>query len=473
MPKSYLSKEPGAQRAEDNHFDPYLQTWNRLAAYREIGHPVSKVELIVLGGTWSSHPERYQRWFAARCFEALNDFGAGVDGRADAARACAAAEGAGAPEGGRRLAGGYNRAVARALAARRAAGLGAEGEQASWRRLEAAQRENERAAARCVGLSFETRPDFVSLGEALRLRRLGATKVQLGIQSLSEAVLARNRRGHGADASRAAVSLLRRLGFKVQAHWMANLLGSTPELDIADFARLFADPALRPDELKLYPCALVGSAELMAHFERGEWRPYAEEELLGVVTECLARVPRYCRVTRVIRDFSSADIVAGSRTANLRELAERRLRAEGRPCCDVRSREIGAGRVEAAALLLRELAYASADGEECFLEYATPEGRLVAFLRLSLPRSPAPLPELAGRALVREVHVYGASLEIGRRGGPAAQHLGLGRRLLARAAQMARERGYPGLAVISAVGTRAYYRGLGFRDGAFYQHLEL
>jgi elongator complex protein 3 len=139
----------------------------------------------------------------------------------------------------------------------------------------------------------------------------------------------------------------------------------------------------------------------------------------------------------------------------------------------VRSREIGAGRVEAAALLLRELAYASADGEECFLEYATPEGRLVAFPRLSLPRSPAPLPELAGRALVREVHVYGASLEIGRRGGPAAQHLGLGRRLLARAAQMARERGYPGLAVISAVGTRAYYRGLGFRDGAFYQHLEL
>jgi len=470
MPKSYLADEPGAQRAADNRFDPYLQTWNRLRAYREIGHPVEKVELIVLGGTWSFYPEPYQRWFVKRCLDALSDFGAGRDGRAQAGAAEPAAPGA--PLDGRRLdRRAYNRRVGGALRGR--AGLLHASERAGWQELAAAQRRNETAGARCVGLSVETRPDRVDAAEALRLRRLGVTKVQLGLQSLSDARLVANARGHDVAASRRAFATLRRFGFKLQAHWMANLLGATPASDVADFARLFEDPDFRPDELKLYPCMLIESAELAAYHARGQWRPYGEEQLLRVVAAGLERTPEYCRLSRVIRDFSAHDIVAGSRTANLREVAERRLRAAGRSPRDVRAREIRDRAFRPEALALRALVYPTGVGEEHFLQFETPDDRLVAFLRLALPRAPAPLPELAGSALVREVHVYGASQGLGRRDAHAPQHAGLGRRLLERAAERARAAGYADLAVISAVGTRAYYRSLGFADGPLYQHRRL
>jgi elongator complex protein 3 len=477
MPKSYIANEPGAQRAEDNGFDPYLQTWNRLAAYREIGHPVEKVELIVLGGTWSFHPETYQRWFVKRCFEALSDFGAGVDGRGQAGQAPArfgelgALERVAGAEGPEEDGGSYNRVVGEFLAENHGEGLLHASEAASWAELEEAQLENETAGARCVGLSVETRPDHVDEAEALRLRRLGVTKLQVGIQSVSDRVLALNRRGHDVATTRRALALLRRMGFKLQAHWMPNLHGSTPAQDVADFARLFDDAGLRPDELKIYPCALISSAELMELYERGEWQPYPEQELLEVLMACLEATPAYCRVTRVIRDFSAGDIAAGSKKTNLREVAERRLREQGRSCQDIRSREIRADPFEIETLDLSELAYETSVGEERFLQFTTPEGRLVAFLRLLLPNTPAPLTELEGSALIREVHVYGATLALGHRGGPEPQHLGLGRRLIAQAAARARGAGFPNLAVISAVGTREYYRTLGFQDAPLYQHL--
>ncbi|HKA14541.1 MAG TPA: radical SAM protein, partial [Myxococcota bacterium] len=274
MPKSYLADEPGAQRAEDNRFDPYLQTWNRLDAYRSMGHPTDKVELIVLGGTWSHHPAAYQRWFTARCFDAMNDFGARVDGRA-AAGLAAADYRAIAPLDGRAIdEGAYNRAVARHLAAAHGGALLHESECASAEDLAAAQRRNEASAARCVGLAFETRPDLVDAAEARRLRELGATKIQLGLQSLDDEILGMNRRGHEVAATSAAFRALRGAGFKLHAHWMANLLGATPERDAADYRRLFDDADFRPDELKLYPCLLVESAALAAYHARGEWRPY-------------------------------------------------------------------------------------------------------------------------------------------------------------------------------------------------------
>ena len=204
MPKSYLADEPGAQRAENNRFDPYLQAWNRLDAYHSIGHPVDKVELIVLGGTWSAYPAAYRVWFTKRCFDALNDFGGGVDGRAAAgaapSRYRALAEGARDPRGAS-----YNQRVQDLLAAQLDGGRLHDSERADWKALAAAQRRNESATCRSVGLVFETRPDCVTPAEVLRLRRLGATKVQLGIQSLSDDVLARNRRGHDVAAARRAV----------------------------------------------------------------------------------------------------------------------------------------------------------------------------------------------------------------------------------------------------------------------------
>ena len=471
MPKSYLSDEPGAQRAEDNRFDPYLQTWNRLAAYHSIGHPVEKVELIILGGTWSFHPEPYQIWYVKRCFDAMNDFGAGADGRAEAGVAVVPFAEVAGIDGRASDPTRYNRAIRDVLARSYDGALVHESEAASWAELESAQLANEDAACRNVGLAIETRPDEITPHEVRRIRRLGGTKVQIGIQHLSDRVLALNRRGHDVATTRRALVQLRAAGFKVHAHWMPNLLGATPEGDIEDFARLFDDIDFRPDELKIYPCSLVASAELMRHYESGEWRPYDEEELLRVLTSAMARTPRYCRITRVIRDFSADDIVVGNKVANLREVADRALEGRGTRCRDIRAREIRGESFEPEGLRLSEQAYATSIGREIFLEYATPDDRLVAFLRLSLPEEREPRGELAGSAIIREVHVYGASLALGRRAGGRAQHTGLGRRLIERARAIANEAGYGDLAVISAVGTRAYYRSLGFRDGPLYQHI--
>jgi elongator complex protein 3 len=474
MPKSYLADEPGAQRAATHHFDPYLQTWSRLEAYRAIGHPTDKIELIVLGGTWSFYPEAYQIGFARRCFEALNDFGAGVDRRAEVHLAirdfATLARTPSSPHGRRES---YNQTVAGFLGERIGSRLLADSEASGWAALEAAQRANEEGASRCVGFVVETRPDHVTPEEVLRMRRLGATKVQIGIQSLDDELLRANRRGHDVAATRRAMALLRGAGFKIHAHWMPNLLGATPDRDSADYARLFEDPDFRPDELKLYPCSLVESAELMDAWRSGDWRPYEHAELLEVVTTALAHTPRWCRLTRVVRDISSHDIVTGNKRTNFRQIAERELVRRGGRGQDIRAREIRGDRFELVELRMQDNVYESSTGREHFLEFVTDHDVLVAFLRLTLPRSAGLLPELAGSALLREVHVYGAALGLGERCERRAQHRGLGARLVEEAARLARLAGHRDLAVISAVGTRAYYRRLGFRDGELYQHLDL
>ena len=472
MPKSYLADEPGAQRAEQNAFDPYLQTWNRLEAYRQIGHPVDKIELIVLGGTFSAYPEPYQIWFLERCLVALNDFGAGCDARGTAG-ATPAEYARLRPLDGRRAGRDYNRAVGAHLRAELGADRLHASERAGWDELAAAQRRNEGAGCRCVGISVETRPDHVDAAEVLRLRRLGTTKVQLGIQSADDVLLARNRRGHGVAETRAALRRLRAAGLKLHGHWMLNLLGATPESDARDFEHLFGDPALRPDELKLYPCLLVASAPLHRHYADGSWRPYPDDVLADLLARCVAQVPRWCRVTRVVRDFSAGDVLAGTHVANLREVVERRLDARGLARRDIRSREIRGRRIDSDALRLEASAYATSNGEERFFEWVTPDDRIAGFLRLSLPRDAAELDELAGAALVRELHVYGPSLALSSRAEGSPQHAGLGRRLLARAADAARDAGFASLAVVSAVGTRDYYRARGFADGELYQHLAL
>jgi len=277
-------------------------------------------------------------------------------------------------------------------------------------------------------------------------------------------------------ATRRAMRLLRGAGFKIHAHWMPNLHGATPEDDVRDFARLFDDADFRPDELKIYPCSLVESAELMAYYERGEWQPYSTQELTDILQACLAKTPAYCRVTRVIRDFSAHDIAAGNKVANLREVAERALRDAGGHCRDIRAREIRDTAFDPEKLEENDIEYETSLGREFFLQTVTPDDRLVAFLRLSLPsaldvkRGPE---EIRGSAVIREVHVYGASLEIGRRDDRAPQHLGLGRKLIERAAEIAATAGFEDLAVISAIGTRGYYRALHFADGALYQHLPI
>ena len=348
-------------------------------------------------------------------------------------------------------------------------------EYATWDELEAAQQENERAACRAVGLVIETRPDHISEEEVIRVRRLGCTKVQIGFQSLSDKVLALNRRGHDVAATRRAVKLLRKAGFKIHAHWMPNLYGSSPAADLDDYDKLFGEPDFRPDELKVYPCSLIESAELMQQYQAGDWRPYTHDELLELLVECFKRTPEYCRLTRVIRDIPGTDIVAGNKVTNFRQLVERELEARGERSVDIRAREIGVKPVSQRDLRLDQASYESSSGDEIFLQYIT-EGRDIAgFLRLSLPRAEeAPLvAELRGAAMIREVHVYGLALGIGSALAGRAQHAGLGSRLLERAAEVAAARGYRRLAVISSIGTREYYRKRGFRDCALYQIRDL
>ncbi|RPG04124.1 MAG: tRNA uridine(34) 5-carboxymethylaminomethyl modification radical SAM/GNAT enzyme Elp3 [Proteobacteria bacterium TMED72] len=468
MPKSYLADEPGAQRAAKNHFDPYLQTWNRLAAYKAIGHPTDKVEVIILGGTWSFHPESYQIYFIKRCFEALNDFGQGVDRRDQMAGPVRDFLSLTNPERKK-----YNETVGSYLREEVGSSLLGEEEEASWAELEQVQIENEQGGCRSVGLVIETRPDHISVEEVMRIRRLGCTKVQIGFQSLSDEILEQNKRGHGVSETRAAVTLLRAAGFKLHAHWMPNLLGATPESDELDFARIFDDPALRPDELKVYPCSLIETAELMDYYESGDWRPYEHDELLEVLVSALSSVPRYCRVTRVIRDISSDDIVTGNKLTNFRQIAENEVIARGGKCEDIRSREVRRESISSDDMTLKKTEYDTTLGKECFIEFVSPEDRIAGFARLCLPERKADLEELEASALLREVHVYGAATDLGMRPDQRAQHRGLGSRLVETAALHARDAGFGSLAVISAIGTRGWYRRLGFEDGLLYQHRTL
>jgi elongator complex protein 3 len=413
MPKSYLHDEPGARRAERHAFDPFAQTAARIQALENIGHPADKIELLILGGTWSSYRRDYQEWFVKRCLDAINGVEAGD--------------------------------------------------------LAEAQALNAGAARRNVGLVIETRPDHVDADELRWLRQLGVTKVQIGIQSLDDQILALNQRGHDVAAVRLAMRRLRLAGFKIQAHWMPNLLGATPAGDVADFGRLWSDPAIRPDELKIYPCMLVANAELYGHWQRGDYSPYSEAELVETLIACKVQTPAYVRINRIIRDIPTTNVVAGMRKANLRQVVQDEMGRRGLRCRCIRCREVRRQPIEPTALQLRRHAYDTDATTEHFLSFES-ETAIAGFLRLSLPYRGVdlPLPELANQAMIREVHVYGPALPIGEESQGEAQHSGLGARLLAEAREIARAAGYRRLAVISALGTRAYYSRHGFAlDGLY------
>lgn len=551
MPKSYLHNEPACERAEQNFFDPYLQVASRLTALKQMGHATDKIELIVLGGTWTDYPEGYQLWFVSELFRALNEgamveadvphgdpslvpfpgtssqsvqigpkkgsqhdqFGpkctlceragekqldgvvCGPDPSSDSPTTRRARYRAtGVPEGdyaidafarstqeeidaGSRS---YNEAF-RALYGGNAAWRAAESWQVATRDvLERRQHINETARHRVVGLVIETRPDAISAPALTTIRRLGATKVQMGIQSLDQELLDVNDRGIDVACIARAFELLRAFGFKIHAHAMANLYGSTPERDKLDYEHLVSGTAFQPDEVKLYPCALIEGTRLCRHYADGSWRPYTEDELLDVLAADVAVTPAFCRISRMIRDFSSQDIKAGNKKPNLRQLVEERLRArgDGQSILEIRFREVGTERVDVSRLRLDVVPYETTNTSEHFLQWVTENDRIAGFLRLSLPHPSyvcersAELPVRDGEAMIREVHVYGMATHLGE-DGRAAQHLGLGRKLIERACELAREAGYRRINVISAVGTREYYRGLGFVDQGLYQQREL
>ena len=420
MPKSYLPDEPGAMRGLEHNFDPYDQVHSRLEQLEAVGHPTDKIELLILGGTWSSYRRDYQEWFIKRCFDAMN-------GTEDAI-----------PEG-------------------------------EDQHLLAAQTVNETTSHRNVGLVIETRPDEITPEEIRWLRYLGVTKVQMGAQSLDDHILDVNKRGHTVDQTRQAVSLLRAAGFKIVLHWMPNLLGATPDSDRADFGRLWS--GFCPDEIKIYPNQLLANAELYEYWQRGEFHPYSTQELIDLIVDVKPTIPRYCRVNRVIRDIPSTNVVDGNRRTSLRQDVHHEMKRRGTVCQCVRCREVRGKPISPETVQLDDLVYQAEAAEEHFISFITPDDKLAGFIRLSLPSSESPdtgLDDLVGAALIREVHVYGQSLPVGAEKDGAAQHSGLGTQLLEAAEQVAKAQGFAKMAVISAVGTRQYYLDRGFERGNLY-----
>ncbi len=426
MPKSYIYDEPGCQRAERDGFDPFLQTYGRIDAFENIGHDAKKVELLILGGTWSAYSQDYREWFVRRCFDAMNAYGN--------------------PD--------YQPAAT----------------------LEEAQAYNVRARHRNVGLVIETRPDWITPEEIRHLRKLGVTKVQIGVQSLDDEILALNQRGHGVAGVREALGLLRSAGFKLHLHWMPNLYGATPEKDRADFARFFSDPAICPDELKIYPCSLIAGTELYNRYLSGSYRPYTEAELVSLLAEIKPSIPPYTRVNRLFRDIPAHHIQAGVKVSNLREVVHEELRRRGQQCGCIRCHEVRRREVHEEELSLRDHVYETDLTVEHFLHYVVPDaaGYLIAgFLRLSLPKfeeagSRSFLEEIRGNAMIREVHVYGPALAVGQDEPGATQHVGLGTRLIEAARRISHEAGFRRISVIAATGTQEYYAHRGFDNGELY-----
>jgi len=433
VPKSYISNEPGAQRAISNKFDPYLQTYNRLVALQNIGHPTNKVEVIVIGGTWSFYPLNYRIWFIKRCFDALNDF---------------------SPD--------------KKSLIKKNSHLFIE---IPWENIMKAQKKNETAHARCVGLSVETRPDWISVSELITMRKLGITKVQIGIQSLKDQVLKINKRGHRVKSTAKAIGLLRMLGFKIQAHWMPNLLGSCPKGDTKEYTQLFTDENFKPDEIKIYPCSLISQTMLEKYYQKGLWKPYNTKDLIRLIKHCLLVTPRYCRISRIIRDISSTDILVGNRMSNLRQVVENEI-PKSKKIKEVRFREVRGLQIALSDLKMKSTSYLTFVSKEMFIEMVDKNDRLAGFLRLSLPVKQSPISELKNSALIREIHVYGASLGLGDSQEGKPQHMGIGKLLIEKALNLGRANKYRRVSVISSVGTKEYYRNNGFYDGTLYQHYD-
>jgi len=453
MPKSYLSDEPAAQRAKNLDFDPLAQVEQRLTQLRQNGHPTDKLEIIVIGGTFSAYPDDYKIEFITRIYEACN----GQSRHLGGVTCGATIPGVVSSRGETFAVGGVKRSDL-------------------LTRLEEAQRKNETAKQRIVALSVETRPDWVTEAEVKLIRRLGVTKIQLGVQAIDEEIARLTKRGHGEAEVAQATRLLRNAGMKICYHLMPNLPGSSPEKDIEMSRLIYSDRRFKPDYVKIYPCMVIAGTELFRMWQRGEHRTYSDEELKFVLKEISALTPPWVRVDRLIRDISRKWVAAGTVRTNFRQVVEEELIKEGRPCRCIRCREVGGRKAEldTANCELGEIEYATAGGREVFFSFEK-EGRLYALLRLRLPykRERVLFPELRGAAIVREVHSYGQAMGLSKRGKGKTQHRGLGKRLLEVAEKNASEKGYEKMAVISAIGTREYYRKLGYRQDGLYMVREL
>jgi len=455
MPKSYLSNEPAVMRAILTDFHPYKQTSARLKSLKATGHEIDKIELIVMGGTFSYLPKNYQTWFIKECFRACNEFN--------------------------------NKKNLKILS------------------LESHQKINVKSKCRIVGLTLETRPDYINEKEIINMRKLGATRVELGVQSVYDDVLKLNKRGHDRTEIIKATKLLKEAGFKINYHMMPNLPGSNYKKDLAMFKEQFSNPDFQPDMLKIYPCVVVKNAPIYKWYKDGKYKPYSDKKLIELLSEIKKIIPYYVRITRLIRDIPSTSIVAGNKVSNLRQALKKKSEEEDWQCKCIRCREVRnqnpillkerCGMVKDLKLFRQD--YEASNGKEIFLSFEDKERKYIySLLRLRVNDSviakseatrqsqnltqlsscpiipPAPFTKgganiitaLQNASIIREIHTYGTLAPIKSIGEKHTQHTGLGKKLIQEAEKItSQEFKLKKIAVISGVGVRDYYRKLGYR----------
>jgi elongator complex protein 3 len=416
MPKSYLSNEPAVMRAIGTNFHPYAQTQARLKMFEINGHSIEKIEMIVMGGTFNYFSKKYQNWFIKECYRALNDYPKNLI------------------------------------------------EKSHTSSLEIEKEKNQTAFSRMVGLTLETRPDYINPKEITYFRKLGATRVELGIQSIYNDVLKLNNRGHLVEASIEATKLLKEAGFKINYHLMPGMYGSSFKKDLEMFKELFSNPDFQPDMIKIYPCVVTKNSKLYQLWKTGKYQPLSNEENEKLMIAIKKIIPSYVRITRLIRDIPEESIEAGPNISNLRQiLQQKKVR-----CQCIRCREVRADYQAKEDIVLDRINYPASNGKEIFLQFVSQDkSKLFALLRLRInnPKTSKDhfLPVLKNSAIIRELHTYGKSTKLKTKSADSPQHLGLGKKLVLEAEKIAsQEFRLNKISVISGVGVRGYYEKLGY-----------
>ena len=437
-PPSYTGEEPAALRARMFKFDPYLQVYNRLLQLESIGHPLDKVELIIMGGTFPSYFLCYQEWFVSKCLQAMNDFGVkDVSISSEKFKGPNAADNIEIPK--------------------------------EFVYLKDVQSENEKSNVRCVGMTFETRPDYCKTQDVDRMLNMGVTRVELGVQTIYNYIYKRIDRGHTIEDSIESARILRDSGIKVAMHLMPGLFADF-DRDLRIFKRVFSDERFKPDMLKIYPCLVTKGSKLYEMWEKGDYKPYTSEEAVDLIAQIKKNLPKWVRTMRIQRDIPSPLIEAGVKKSNLGELVYKKLHDLDVSCKCIRCREVGHKAAHGLipdidnVKLLKEK-YRAGEGDEIFLSFEdVKKDILIGFLRLRIPSEHAHRKEIDDKtALIRELHVYGSMMSIGEREEGQWQHLGYGESLLNEAARVASEDyGMEKILVTSGIGARNYYRKFGY-----------
>ena len=444
-PPSYTGEEPAALRGRMYEFHPYVQCFNRLKQLKKIGHPIDKVELIIMGGTFPSRDLCYQEWFVSQCLKAMTDFGLIIANKPtnydynldyDEIRS-------------------FERGVLKTYPPN------------DYVLISDVQKANEDSKVRCVGMTFETRPDYCKKEHINRMLDFGVTRVELGVQTLSDDLYKKIKRGHSISDVIEANQLLRDSAIKVAMHMMPGLFVDEKE-DLKMFKKLFSDDNFKPDMLKIYPCLVTKGSELYDLWEEGKYAPYTDEEAVNLIVQIKKILPKWVRTMRIQRDIPSTLIEAGVKKSNLGELVYNRLDEENINCQCIRCREIGHKKTEHEYSLddfkLFRETYSACEGTEHFLSIEDKnEESIAGFLRLRLPSENHFREEITDKtALVRELHVYGNMIKIGGKNPKIGQHTGFGEKLLKEAENISLDNGKEEVAIISGIGSRNYYRKFGY-----------